>query len=280
MINIDVQPRKTADEIVNLCLKTLVNLSFEFIPPYYSANRVIFWFQIFTFGNTPTIIINVTEKNTNEEATSLTGAIRTLVDKYKLRVIIYGSPNTLDESLLNTERAIIYNIQPMSKEMIWRLSQLQNFFDIIDKVENLEEIVWAVLGGIPSKYEKMWIMFKQRFDYSKDSKQWIGDFLCSDISSAIKLVDDSKTNLNMLEIFKMFDKANNGIILNNFLTTTNKFDRLTLDKIFHEVEIDGVFNLVPASHAIGLVLRHDLKKKPSIEALEKLVLKELENKNK
>jgi hypothetical protein len=183
----------------------------------------------------------------------------------------------LQMRILNTERAIIYNIQPMSKEMIWKLSQLQKFFDIIDKVENLDEIVWAVLGGIPSKYEKMWIMFKERCDYSKDSKQWIGELLCSDISSAIKRVDDSKTNLNIIEIIKRFDKASNGIILSNFLTTTNKFDRLTLDKVFHEVEIDGVFNLVAASHAIGNVLCHDLKKKPSIESLEKLVLKELEH---
>jgi hypothetical protein len=53
-----------------------------------------------------------------QEYASLTGAVRTLVDDYKLRVIVDGSPNSLDESLLNTDRAHVIEIKPMTKDMI------------------------------------------------------------------------------------------------------------------------------------------------------------------
>jgi uncharacterized protein YunC (DUF1805 family) len=111
VIHVKVQPGKTGDDIIKASLQSLVNLSFEFIPPHHSARRVIFWYHLFSFGNTPTIIINATERKIGQETASLTGAVRTLVDDYKLRVIIDGSPNSLDESLFYTERALILDIK-------------------------------------------------------------------------------------------------------------------------------------------------------------------------
>jgi hypothetical protein len=132
--------------------------------------------------------------------------------------------------------------------------------------------VWAVLGGIPADYEKLWRKF-ERLRPSKDSvdaKQLIGELLCDEISSAIKIVGDAKNKSNMTEIIDLFDKGINGIISEQL--TAKKLIRSTPDKVFHEIEKDKVFMLVPASNAIGIVLHHDLSKEPTLETLEKLVL--------
>jgi len=56
----------------------------------------------------------------------------------------------------------------MTKDMIWSLPQLQEFLSIVNKTDNLGDIVWAVLGGIPADYEKLW--GKNEFlSLSKDS---------------------------------------------------------------------------------------------------------------
>ena len=272
IINVKVQPGKSGDDIIRASLQSLVNMPFDFIPPYDSARRVIFWYQLISFGNTPTIIINATERKIGQESASLTGAVRTLVDDYKLRVIIDGSPNSLDESLLNTKRADVIDIKPMTKDMIWGLPQLQEFLSIVNKADNLADIVWAVLGGIPADYEKLWRKF-ERLRPSKDSvddKQLIGELLCDEISSAIKIVRDAKNKSNMTEIIDLFDKGINGIISEQL--TAKKLIRSTPDKVFHEIIKDKVFMLVPASNAIGIVLHHDLSKEPTLETLEKLVL--------
>jgi hypothetical protein len=272
IINIEVQPGDKEKDIIRASLQSLVNMPFDFIPPYDSARRVVFWYQIFSFGNTPTIIINATERKLGQESASLTGAVRTLVDKYKLRVIVDGSPNSLDESLLNTERALILDVKPMTKEMIWSLPQLQEFLSIVNKTDNLADIVWAVLGGIPARYEKVWKKFEflRTSNDSVDAKQFIGELLCDEVYDAIKIVRDAKNKSSMIEIIDLFDKGKNGIISEQL--TAMKLIRSTPDKVFHEIKKDKVSMLVPASNAIGIVLRHNLSKEPTLDTLEKLVL--------
>jgi hypothetical protein len=102
-----------------------------------------------------------------------------LVDDYKLSVVVDGSPNSLDETLLRTKRQSII-IKPMSREMIWKL------------------------------------------------------------------------------------------ILSDTLTV-KKLQRPTPDKVFREVKQDGVFVLIAASNAIGIVLKHSLKKEPTLNELEELL---------
>jgi hypothetical protein len=59
-------------------------------------------------------------------------------------------------------------------------------------------------------------------------------------------------------------------------TLVNKnLKRPTPDKVFREVERDGISVLIPASNAIGIVLRHSLTKKPSLVELEMLLNKKV-----
>jgi hypothetical protein len=155
VIELEAQAGDSHHLIIRNTLQCLTNLPYEFIRPENSARRVTFWYWLFTLGRKPVVVIHAAERKIGQETASLTGAVRTLVDKYGLRVIVDGSPNSVDDTLLKTNRAEVFEIQPMTKEMIWALPQLRDFFEIV-KQTGLEDVVWSVLGGNPSKYEVLW----------------------------------------------------------------------------------------------------------------------------
>jgi hypothetical protein len=124
---------------IKKALQELANLSFKFI------FRVIFSCRLFTVGRSPIAVINAAERKVVQDYAGFTEAVRTLVDDYKLRVVVDGSPNYLDETLLRTERERVIDIKPLTSEMIWQLEQLQEFFKY-DKDAGLEDTVFAVLG--------------------------------------------------------------------------------------------------------------------------------------
>jgi len=74
----------------------------------------------------------------------------------------------------------------------------------------------------------------------------------------------------MTEIIELFDKEKNGIVRHQL--TDKDLARPTPDKVFHEIESNGIATLVPASNAIGIVLHHNLLQKPTPETLEKILL--------
>ena len=55
------------------------------------------------------------------------------------------------------------------------------------------------------------------------------------------------------------------------LLVKNSLERPSPDMIFRQVKINGESVIIPASNAIGIVLRHNLTKEPSIEELTKIV---------
>lgn len=69
-------------------------------------------------------MINAAERKVGQEYAGLAAAVRTLLDDFKLRVIVDGSPNLLDDTLLRTTREDVFDIKPMDKEMIWKIEQL------------------------------------------------------------------------------------------------------------------------------------------------------------
>jgi len=269
VIKVEAQPGHTQDTIIKNTLMELTRIKLDFIPPFDSARRVIFWFRIFTLGRYPIIVINATERKVGEEYAGLTGAVRTLVDDYKLRVVVDGSPNSLDESLLRTTRQSVVDIKPMTKEMIWQIEQLQDLFKYV-KEAGLDDVVFAVLGGIPVGYEELWRNAKIDLQEGQEARKVIGVHLCAEISAAIKIVKDSKTKTNDMEkIIELFDKEMKWILSDTL--TVKKLQRPTPDKVFREVEQDGIPVLIPASNSIGIVLQHSLKKKPSLNELEEMV---------
>lgn len=71
-----------------------------------------------------------------------------------------GSPNSLHPELFATGRCIEMEIFSMTKELIYNLPQLQDLLVSIKRT-NLDDVVWKVLGGLPSKYEHLNSILKE-----------------------------------------------------------------------------------------------------------------------
>ena len=72
----------------------------------------------------------------------------------------------------------------------------------------------------------------------------------------------------MVEIIKSFDKDKNCIIRN--MLSGKGYSEPDPNLIFDEGMQDCASALIPASNAIGIVLQHDLKKRPTLHELLKL----------
>ena len=263
VIFVAAYPKDNEYTIIKKTLQRLTRIHFDFIPPFHSARRVVFWYRLFTLGRAPIIVINATECRVGQEYAALTGAVRTLVDEYKLRVVVDSSPNSFDETLVRTIRQSVIDIKAMTKEKIWQIEQLQDLFEYV-KEADLDDTVFAVLGGIPARYEELWRNAKTDLMNGQDPRRVIGAHLCAEIYAAIKLVTDAQDSE---EFIKLFDNKNN--IIPNHIWKHKKLKRPTPD-VFREVKRDGIPVLIPASNSIGIVLHNSLMKEPSLNELEEL----------
>jgi hypothetical protein len=269
VIKLEAQPHHSEDTIIQNTLQELASPPFKFMNPLKAASGVIFWYRLFTLGRSPIVVINATERRVGQDYAGLTGAVRTLVDKYKLRVIVDGSPNSLDETLLRTNRQRLIDIRPMTKEMVWQIGQIQDLLKYV-KTAGLEESVFAVLGGNPSRYEELWGNSKFYLHSGRDAREVIGGHLCAAIYVAIKLVNEYCGNdaTATAKLIKLFQETR---FFTKSTLVTNQLQRPTHDKVFREVKREGISVLVPASRAIGIVLQHGLSKEPSLNELEELL---------
>lgn len=263
VINLSVSPGTKHDDIVKNALQKLTGTLG--IRPFGSAKRVVFWHRLFTSGRSPIIILNPNEKKASETYAGLTSAVKTLVEDYNLRVVVNGTLNSFDKSLIRTNREIVLKIEPMTKEMIWKVEQIQDLFGYVGNA-GLDDIVFAVLGGNPSKYQNLWNVTKSALKNGQNSRQVIGTHLRDVIHSAIKLVHSPNVNE---EIIKLFDKKNNCIPLG--LLEKKRLARHIPDNIFCEAIQNNRRVVVPASNAIGIVLRNELYKPPTFDKLEELI---------
>jgi hypothetical protein len=195
------------------------------------------------------------------------------VEDYKLRVVVDGSPNSLDETVLRTKRQRILEVKQMTKEMVWKIDQIQELFKYVEEAA-LGDTVFAVLGGNPADYVELWDDVKDGLQNGQDARQLIGAYLGAQIAAAIDLVkeycgNDDPTFTKLMELFQGTEVFTKSTLV------AQKIQQPTPDKVFRKVERDGVPVLIPASNAIGIVLKHGLTKKPSLEELEALIKKKM-----
>jgi hypothetical protein len=113
----------------------------------------------------------------------------------------------------------------------------------------------------------------------RDAKEVIGTHLCAAISAAINLVQKSKLeSIDMKEIIKLFNGEKISILCDTLVDKNLK--RPTPDKLFGEVKQGRVFVIIPASNAIGIVLRHNITEEHSLNELETLLKMPFKNSNK
>jgi hypothetical protein len=81
---------------------------------------------------------------------------------FGLKVIVDSSPNSINDSLLSTKRARVIELTEMTRDMVWKIPELKDLFATSRRVE-LDNILWAVLGGNPADYIQMWALLRDEF---------------------------------------------------------------------------------------------------------------------
>ncbi|KAI9352817.1 hypothetical protein BDR26DRAFT_205392 [Obelidium mucronatum] len=217
------------------------------------------------------VVIALSERMAGQDYAGITLAVRALTDNHKVRVIVGASPNSSNETLTRTERAIILNVEPMPQEVISVISQFSELFSITKK-NNFDGILFGVLGGNPAKYIRLWENFKGTPKKGSEDSEIIGKLLCEEIYAAVDLVGTAmKAHPQMKNIIELFDKEKGEIA--DRLLAKDGLQQPTLDKVFRKVKRNNIPVLIPSSNGVGIVLCHGLERQPTLNELKSILNK-------
>jgi hypothetical protein len=222
----------------------------------------------------PIVVIGVPERQFGEPYAQVTSAVRVLTDDYGLRVIVDGSPNSIPSELLTTTRETVMTVEPMSREQLESIPEFKILIDAL-KAHKLDNIVWNVIGGSPSKYLKL--------------KEALRRFLFQLPSETVskEIVDKTEGYLYLIlldALNKCINKssAKTEAIINVFREkkiaklTSGELKALGLsleypNKVFREVKSLDDYIVEPATPAISLIITENIGNKEGIyKLIEKL----------
>ena len=240
-----------------------------------NAHRVLWWYSIFFFKLPPPIVlISLSERQSGYQYADVTSAVRSLVDDYRLRVIVDGSPNSIPPELLATNRQRVINLEAMSMDLLESIPEFQDLIHFL-KLNGLSDGVWNVLGGNPAKYMeleqfKSEVTILSKSDTATDViiekvKEHIESLLTHTLNDIV-----TKSSVNTANIIKIFREKK----AKKIHVTELKSEGYLVDypnKVFCEVQRkDGKF-VEPSTSAVALIINEKIKDDPGICALtEKL----------
>jgi propanediol dehydratase small subunit len=218
-------------------------------------------------------VLSVKEHRDGFGFVDVTGAVGDLREIYKLKVIVEASPDSIPDQLLTTTRQNILNIPPMDRAMIEILPQLEPLLNVLKKEEDLLNVAWEVLSGIPSEWEGL--LEATTCAVSKEGKkETVGIFLRDKIMEAIR------TRTSYLQAHPHIEPVLEANVKSPDVWITDEMERELLnvsqknrpspDKVFSIEERNDVIVVVPASSAMRIVIKHNLKSRPTLEELQKI----------
>jgi hypothetical protein len=268
---ITAKPGESEDNICSTTLKEIgKRTSWSIGDPIPSARRTIACYR-FMFRRSPIVVIRANERSQTNIPSQITGATRTLTDTYNLRVIVDSSPNSLEPEILGTKRQNVMQVERMSREQIFSIPKFADLFQTPEAAP-WADIAWEVLGGNPQDFVRLRAHIHTREAESEQAAhidEYIAEFTINTIYEAIQVITEAPAaNPGIVEIFKKLRAGGNELKLEDI----GSFQRSVPDKLFRQVKSKGCPVLIPASNALDLVIRFDLKKEPSVEELRSLVL--------
>ena len=90
-------------------LRDVTGIRFSFLDLHSNARRVITFHRLF-FRNPPIVVISVPERGPRENYADVTAAVRGLTDKFNLKVLVDGSPDSIPPNILTTERQVVLSV--------------------------------------------------------------------------------------------------------------------------------------------------------------------------
>jgi hypothetical protein len=292
VLAVTAAPGDNSTTIVNNALDRIVDHKLKLLPNHSAAIRIIFWHRVFTFGYSPIILICATERGSvTAPYAEIAAASRRLRDEYKLRLVIDGSPHALEESVLHTKREDIFEVPPMTREMIWLIPQFKELFEIMDSDMELQEITFSVLGGIPINYDALLSALLDHLNIPHSRKPFrfimkalsllkseipeadkpkavafIKDYLCTMIHDASLAITEFEriSTPAVKDILKKFDSKTSFVEVDPSILPTNKILRAT--------KFGDSAGVTSCSSAIGLALSLKLDKKPKWKDLQSAII--------
>lgn len=250
--------------IIDQALRAITGIQLDFIKPAGSARRVLFFYSLL-FKRPPIVVIRVSERQIGERYAAVTAAVRALADTFGLRVIVDGSPNSLPAELLTTNRETVIAVEPMSREQIESIPELEGFINLL-KSCNLDGPVWKVLGGSPAKYLKV----EEAFELSSEEfVDQVKNHLHSVLDEALTMnVANSSANTKaIIDVFrqkKAIEMSKMELVAMGLLVDYP-------NKVFREVKTSRGRFVEPATSAVSLIIAGNIQDDAGVkELLEKL----------
>lgn len=278
VINVDIDHAMDHNAVQREVLNAVTANRMDIWPPHLSAHSVLFFHRIFgfIFRLPPALcVLTVHERRANQKTADMVGAIRILRETYGLAVVVDAAPNSIPDQLLTTGCQRVLTIGPMTKDMILELPQLKDLVIALQEA-GLLETAWQVLGGIPREWDHFADIL--RLLKNKPSTDALGNFLTDAVTDAILLVQKYRlSNSHMENVLAAIHNSPSTSIpyykMREILQETG--NAMPSPDSVLSVEITAKEIIVtPATAAIKMVLKHDLKVCPSVEQLKNLCNKD------
>ena len=261
VVVVEVAPGAPKDAIVSSALASVAGVRSSLWDPRPSALRVLWWYRWLL--PPPIVVLRVSERPAGEPFAQTAGAVRSLVD-YGFRAVIDSSPNSLEPGTLATLRQDAIELGPMPRALLFSLPEHAALHGALREA-GLEDVVWAVLGGVPAHYTAL--RDKLRRAAPKDTASLIERYLDEQLRGAISRLNDLKPHSSLVPVlddFRLVDEVAESRLRDVVIPSPNK----VLRSVMAQGGKATVF--VPADSAMALVLRHRFEVAPSLGELRAL----------
>ena len=261
VVVVKVEPGEREGAIVASALASVAGVRSSLWDPRPSALRVLWWYRWLL--PPPIVVLRVSERPVGKEYAETAGAVRSLVD-CGFRAVIDSSPNSLEPGTLATLRQDVIELGPMPRALVFSLPE-HAALHVALREAGLEDVVWAVLGGVPAHYTAL--RDKLRSAAPKDTASLVERYLDEQLRGAISRLNDLKSHPSLVPVlddFRLVDEVAESRLRDVVSPSPNK--------VLRSVAAQGgkatVF--VPADSAMALVLRHRFEVAPALGELRAL----------
>ena len=261
VVVVKVEPGEREGAIVSSALASIAGARSRLWDPSPSALRVLWWYCWLL--PPPIIVLRVSERPTGEPFAQTAGAVRSLVD-FGFRAVIDSSPNSLEPGTLATLRQAVIELGPMPRALLFSIPEHAALHGALREA-GLEDVVWAVLGGVPAHYNALHDTLRRAAP--EDTESLVERYLDEQLRGAISRLNELKPHPSLVPVlddFRLVDEVAESRLKEVVSPSPNK----VLRKVAAQGGKATVF--VPTDSAMALVLRHRFEVVPSLRELRAL----------
>jgi hypothetical protein len=277
VVSVRVAAGTNEKEIVADTFKAITRSNISFLDHTASARRVLWWHHVF-FRQPVTVVLRAAERKPSQQFADLDSSARTLTHDFGVRVLIDASNNSLPDAATATKREDILEVEPMQRELLEELPELQLLHEALKKA-NLADVVWMCVGGNPADYKSLLTKWTRQ---PNDLEQVVVVFVRNLIGRALYNVSSAVASNKRLQ--GLFDKFRQSSDVSSAILKDMELVRPSPDKVLRVVNLHtsvderggGRRILIPSDAATALVLGTGITDTPSLGELKALAMPEKE----